>query len=293
MPGDPHEIIIKAIQDDPKTAAWLLDLTDRGHRLETCSDAETRSNSLGSPGLTERRADVVICLSFPDEPDRIVICEVQNKWKNEKYYRLPGYIARAFEDYRTPVELILVCSTDALAARYAKGIEIGPDNIVRVHAVGPAGVADSTKPIPNAAAAVIAAVLRAAPPADEIESYVSTLDHWLGTIEPGLAADYMMCLVPNIAAEVAALLEELMQTKSRPYHSAYSDRLRAEGREEGREEGAVREARRFLVELIEATQGGITPEQRGRIEACDGLHQLHAWMTKFITTRSANGLFDE
>lgn len=290
MPGDPHEIIIKAIQDEPKTAAWLLDLTDRGHRLEACSEAETRSNSLGSPGLTERRADAVIRLSFPDEPDRIVICEVQNKWKNDKYYRLPGYIARAFEDYRTPVELILICSTEALAARYAQGIEIGPGNTVRVHALGPLGVVGPTKPpIPNAAAAVIAAILRPAPPADEVEAFVSTLDHWLGTIEPGRAADYAMYIVPSIAAEPAALLEALMQTKTKTYHSAYSDRLRAEGREEG----AVDYARKMLVRMLEGTQAGVTPEQRGRIEACTSLQQLDAWIVKFSPTSSAAEILGE
>ncbi len=286
MPGDPHEIIIKAIQDDPRTAAWLLDLTDRGHRLETCSDAETRSNSLGSPGLTERRADVVIRLSFPDEPDRIVICEVQNKWKNEKYYRLPGYMARAFEDYKSPVELILVCSTEALAARYAQGIEIGPDNTVHVHALGPLGVFDLTKPpIPNAAAAVICAVMRPAPPADEVEEYVSTLDHWLGTIEPGRAADYVMYLLTSIAAEPAAKLEALMYTKAQPYHSAYSDRLRAEGR--------IQSTREILVRMLESTPTGINPEQRLTIEACDSLERLDAWITKFLASGSASGVFED
>ena len=130
MPGDPHEIIVKAIQDEPDTAAWLLDLADHGQLAAQCTRAETRSNSVGSPGLTERRADVVIRLALPDEPDRIVICEVQNKWKDEKYYRLPGYVARAFEDYQLPVELVLICPSDSVAARYSKGIWLSADSFI-------------------------------------------------------------------------------------------------------------------------------------------------------------------
>lgn len=291
MPGDPHEIISNAIQNEPKSAAWLLDLADRSDLASHCSEAETRSNSVGSPGLTERRADVVIRLAFPDEPDRIVICEVQNKWKNEKYYRLPGYVARAFEDYQVSVELVLICPSDSVAARYAEGIRLSADSFIAVHALGPSDFPAMTasSPPPSAAAALITAVVGKPPPEGEVEEFVSTLDRSLGTIEPGRAADCVIYLMSTMPVGIAALLEELMQTKTRTYHSAYSDRLRAEGREEG----AVREARTVLVELLEATQTGITPEQRGRIEACSSLQQLHAWRTKFITTMSAAELFDE
>jgi hypothetical protein len=295
MPGDPHEIITKAIQDEPRTAAWLLDLADHGRRAADCTQAETRSNSVGSSGPTERRADAVIRLSFPDEPDRIVICEVQNKWKEEKYYRLPGYMTRAFEDYRLPVELVLICPTDPLAARYSEGIRLGPRTTIAVHGLGPSdfeALNGDAKP-PSAAAAVVAAVVRRPPPESELDLFVSTLDGYLATIDPGRAADYAKYLLVTLAEGPAALLEELMQTKSRTYHSAYSDRLRAEGREEGREEGAVQHARSTLVLMLEATQTGITPEQRGRIEACDDQQQLDAWIAKFITSGSATNLFEE
>lgn len=291
MPGDPHEIITKAIQDDPRMAAWLLDLADHGHRAADCTQAETRSNSVGSSGPTERRADAVVRLSFPDEPDRIVICEVQNRWKEEKYYRLPGYMARAFEDYRLPVELVVICPSDSLAARYSEGIRLGPRSGIAVHGLGPSdfeALTGGSTP-PSAAAAVVAAVVGKPPPDGELQQFVSTLDRYLGTIDPGLAADYAKYLLATLAEKPAALLEALMQTKTKRYHSAYSDRLRAEGREEG----AVDYARKMLVRMLEGTQAGITPEQRGRIEACNNLQQLDAWIVKFSPTSSAAEILGE
>jgi hypothetical protein len=299
MPGDPHEIISNAIQNEPKSAAWLLDLADRSDLAAHCSEAETRSNSVGSPGLTERRADVVIRLAFPDEPDRIVICEVQNKWKNEKYYRLPGYVARAFEDYQVSVELVLICPSDSVAARYAEGIRLSADSFIAVHALGPSDfpALTASSPPPSAAAALITAVVGKPPPESEVEEFVSTLDRSLGTMEPGRAADCVIYLMSTMPVEIAALLEELMQTKTRTYHSAYSDRLRAEGREEGYEKGyadaTVKQTRSILVSLIEAKPAGITLEQRSRIEACSSLQQLNAWIMKFSESGSVSELFDE
>ncbi len=84
-----------------------------------------------------------------------------------------------------------------------------------------------------------------------------------------------------------------MRTQTRPYHSEYSDSLRLEGREAGREEGAVLQSRRILITMLEATQTGITAEQRERIEASIDLQELEAWITKFIASGSATGLFDE
>jgi hypothetical protein len=299
MPGDPHEIISNAIQNEPKSAAWLLDLAAHGDLAAHCVEAETRSTSVGSPGLTERRADVVIRLAFPDESDRIVICEVQNTWKNEKYYRLPGYVARAFEDYQVPVELVLICPTDSVAARYAEGIRLSAESFIAVHALGPSDFPAMTasSPPPSAAAALITAVVGKPPPESEVEEFVSTLDRSLGTMDPGRAADCVMYLMTTMPVAIAALLEELMQTKTRTYHSAYSDRLRAEGREEGYEKGyadaTVKRTRSILVSLIEAKPAGITPEQRGRIETCSSLQQLDAWIIKFSESGSVSELFDE
>lgn len=283
MPGDAHALIVQVLQDEPLTAAWLMDLADHDRRFAACTGAETRSTSVGSMGRTERRADFMAMLKFPNEEDRIVIVEVQTEWKDEKHFRLPGYMTRAFEDHRLPTELVLVCPDDRVALKYRKGIKLGPDNTIKVHAVGGSDFPGAEQ-LPTAGAAVITAVYGKHPEGPRAELFISTLDRRLGTIEPGRAADYIKHLLTILEDEPARMLEELMRTQARPYHSEYSDSLR--------EEGALKASRRILVSMLEATQAGITAEQRQRIEASTDRDQLETWITKFISSGSAADLFD-
>lgn len=291
MPGDAHELIVQVLQDEPLTAAWLMDLADHDRRFAACTGAETRSTSVGSMGRTERRADFMAILKFPNEEDRIVIVEVQTEWKDEKHFRLPGYMTRAFEDHRLPTELVLVCPDDRVALKYRKGIKLGPDNTIQVHAVGRSDF-PGAEHLPNAAAAVITAVYGKDPEGPKAELFISTLDRRLGTIEPGRAADYIKHLLTILEDEPARMLEELMRTQTRPYHSEYSDSLRAEGIEVGVERGEVRFARRALVRYLESTTG-ITAEQRERIERCTELQVLESWLDKAYQLHGGDGLFEE
>jgi hypothetical protein len=292
MPGEFHEILVKLIQDEPESVAWLLSRAGgRRGAGARCVAAETRTGSVGSPGPTERRADGVVRLRFADGSELLVVCEVQNEWSEDKYFRLPGYMARAFEDHRIPVSLLMICRTDSLARRFRRGIEMGPGSTVAVETVGPSQVPElgtDDKP-PTAAAAVLAAVLRKYPKDVPDPLFVSTLDAWLGTIEPGRAADYANYLLSTLAKEPATLLEALMQTRSRSYHSAFTDSLREEGREvgrkEGREEGrqegraeaALETNRRTLLMMLES-EGPVSQERRTEIERCSDRAQLERWI---------------
>ena len=295
MPGEAHELIVQVLQDEPLTAAWLMDLADDDRRFAVCTGAETRSTSVGSLGRTERRADVMVTLSFPNEDDRIVIIEVQNEWKDEKHFRLPGYMTRAFEDHRLPIELVLVCPDDAVARKYRKGIRLGPDNTIKVHAVGTSDFPEAADAelLPTTAAAIVTTVYGKTPKGPKAELFISTLDRRLGTIEPGRAADYIKTLLTILEDEPARMLEELMRTQTRPYHSEYSDSLRAEGIEVGVERGAIQHARRALVLVLEGTPSGITDDQRQRIERCTDLELLDTWLVKASQQQGSGGLFHE
>ncbi|RRR98575.1 hypothetical protein [Glycomyces terrestris] len=286
MPGEFHEILVKLIQDEPESVAWLLGRAG-GRRGARCVAAQTRTGSVGSPGPTERRADGVVRLEFADGSQLLVVCEVQNEWSEDKYFRLPGYVSRAFEDHRIPVSLLMICRSDSLARRFRRGIEMGPGSTVAVETVGPSQVPElgSGDEPPTAAAAVLAAVLRKQPKHVPEPLFVSTLDAWLGTIEPGRAADYAKYLLTTLAKEPATLLEALMKTEARLYHSEYTEELLAKGREkgleEGLEEGALRHARATLLRILEAG-GPVSAERREAIESCTDLARLDAWITEQI-----------
>ncbi|MEU5875206.1 hypothetical protein AB0A73_27045 [Glycomyces sp. NPDC047369] len=206
----------------------------------------------------------------------IVICEVQNKWSDDKYFRLPGYMSRAFEDHRMPVSMLMICGNDHLAKRFGRGIEMGPGSTVAVATVGPAQLPDlgsDDKP-PSAEAAVLCAVLRKQPKDVPEPLFISTLDRWLGTIEdPGRAADYAMYLLTTLAKEPATLLEALMKTGDRLYHSEFTDQLR--------EEGALAQSRAILLKILQAG-GPVSDERRAEIESCSDLAQLDTWITERI-----------
>ncbi|MDA1360084.1 hypothetical protein O1R50_10635 [Glycomyces luteolus] len=287
MPGEFHEILVKLIQDEPASVPWMLALAG-GPRGARWVLAETRSGAVGSPGPTERGADAVVRLGFADGSESLVVCVVQHEWSEDEYHRLPGYVARAFEDHRIPVVPLMLCRTDALARRFRRGISTGPDSILAVATVGPANMPDlgSDEAPPNAAAAVAAAVMRRQPKTIPTELFVSTLDRWLGTIEPGRAAGYATFLLTTLAKEPASLLEALMKTEARRYHSEYTEELLARGREEGRGEGAVRHARATLLRMLEA-DGEVGDQRRAEVAACADLGRLDAWITDRI--RPAKG----
>ncbi|GAB3220419.1 hypothetical protein GCM10027447_04800 [Glycomyces halotolerans] len=296
MPGELHEILVKLVQDQPEVVAELSDLLSREPSPVRCTAAETRSCSVGSSAPVERRADLVVKTDYADGSERITIVEVQNEWSREKYYRLPGYMTRAFEDYQLPVELLLIGGTDAVARRFGRGIELGPANTIAIRAIRPSDFPDpaAIDPGTEPALTLIAAAFRGRKPPPDVELFISNVDRALGKIEPKeRAVDYTTYLLALFAKEPKNMLETLMQTESRPYHSAFSDRLRGEGREqgreegrqEGREEGSVLASRRHLLKLLERLSGGVTAEQRRRIEACDDLEQLEAWIDEVLETR--------
>ena len=278
MPGEFHEILVKLIQDEPESVPWMLGLAG-GPRGARCVNAETRSGAVGSAGPTERRADGVVRLGFADGTEVIVVCEVQNEWSEDKYFRLPGYMTRAFEDHRVPVLLLMLCRTDSLARRFRRGIDMGPGSAVAIATVGPGNIPDlgSEAAPPNAAAAVAAAVMRRQPKDIPVELFVSTLDRWLGTIDPGRAADYAKFLLTTLAKEPATLLEALMKTQARLYHSEYTEELLAKGRDEG----ALRHARSTLLRML-AADGPVGADRREEIETCSDLSRLDAWITEHI-----------
>lgn len=230
MPGAFHEILVRLIRDEPAAVPWMLGLAG-GPRGARCVDADIRP--VGSPGPTGRRADGVVRLRFADASELIVVCEVQSEWSVDKCFRLPGYMADAFEAHRLPVVLLMVCRTDSLARRFRRGIGIGPGSAVAVMTVGPADFPElgSDEKPPGAAAAVACAVMRKRPKDVPEPLFVATLDQWLGTIEPGRAAGYAKYLLAVLAKEPATLLEALMRTESRRYHSEYTEQLLAAGRD--------------------------------------------------------------
>jgi hypothetical protein len=324
MAGDWHEAIAKLIADNPDLAwelyeigrdraipvctdAWhLADGGGRGRPVssELCPDANTRAESLGAPIFKKREADRVVRLEFADKSALMVICEVQSEWKQEKYYRLPGYAARVFDDYRHPVELVLVCKSDGLAAKYRKGIWTGEHSVVTPFSVGPSDlvpITDQEAIGQSAQLSTLTVLMQPLPESREaLDKMLPVLTAQFSGINPEKAGDYAYYLSKLKGEEFKMVMEEAVREAdpewwrqaSRRMAEKFSDEFIEEGRKEGREE-ALRRDRAALYALLDGLGVETGSQARARIDACTEPDELTTWITKVIRIRTVDELFGD
>jgi hypothetical protein len=333
MAGDWHEAIAKLILDNPGVA-WELYEIGRARAAPVCTDpwhssdsggrrvvvaggmtvsAETRAESIGAPIFKERRTDRTVKLGFRDGSEMIVVCEVQSVWTDEKALRLPGYIARVHEDYAVPVELVMICKSDGLAARYRKGLWLGEHSVMTPSAVGPADLPLLTDPEAfgqSLQMSVLTMLVRGNPKErDELAKQMTALQDRLDAADALQASDYAYYLSRINGKDLMVVMAETVNreaepewwrlAKARMLGEGRADAL-AEGREEGREEGrvearneALRRQRATLLSLLNGLSIPTGYEAIGRIEACDDPDQLAAWTAAVIRIRDADELFEQ
>ncbi|MFC4337906.1 hypothetical protein [Salininema proteolyticum] len=294
MPGEFHEALVKVVQDRPEFGGELLRKAEPGRFGELkVVGAVGGCTSVGSVGITERRADNLIVLELDDGSEIAVIVEIQNAWSEDKYYRLPGYIGRAFEDHRCSVEALVVCPSDDLAARFRKGIHVGDMHWVPVQAVGPTDmplIEDADQDGASAESAVMAALLHRRK--DLTERQLSTIDELLRKIEPGRASDYALHLCSQLNKPSSELLEAIMKTMTATYHSAWSDQLRSEGREEARRDG-IASLRTVLFGVAQRRRIELSAPHVETISESEDVDQLQRWIANAAVAAEAEEIFRE
>ncbi|WP_157930578.1 hypothetical protein [Glycomyces xiaoerkulensis] len=289
MADDPHENIVNLIQTNPRFAAELLGIADRRDYGDlSITGAERSTNALGSKATTERRADAVTALTLEfSEVDRlVVITEVQNKWSEDKNRRLLGYVARAFEDHaECEVELLMVCGSDQVARKFREGVRINRRWWLTPLTVSPSDLRPITDPNdPGATPERVMLGLMLNPDPEDPEPAIDTVDQVLGTIETGAAKDCVNMLYAVVNRDVLKLLEDRMKTQTRPYHSAWTDELRAEER--------LHVFREVLIEICDARGLDLTPEQRSTVAECTDLERLHQWRVSAFRASHAEEIFE-
>ncbi len=318
MAGDWHETVAALIADDPGLAWELLTLgeekarpvcTDPWHRASPDQVGSprgpesgwTRAESIGAPIHHERRVDRVVEFAFAEGDNLIVLSEVQSGWTDEKMFRLPGYVAKAFQDHEKQVELVIVCKSDALAERYRQGIWMGTRSVVTPIAVGP----DDFPPIGHQLMRdrsvqfhLAALLVRGIREDDQsVEKTVAVIAEGLTTINTERAADYVYYLTRLVGDEFTRIMEADMETESRTWHNSYFTRVREdgvkEGVEKGLEEGRLIGERQIVVSLLEAYGVDTSLEQLSRIATCKDSDQLKLWAARASRVRTCDELFAE
>jgi hypothetical protein len=322
MAGDWHETLAALIADDPSICWELLAIgeakaepicTDRWHQrrpedggeadsaVDELTDAWTRAESVGAPIHVERRIDRTVELAFAKGDNLIVAGEVQTGWSDEKMFRLPGYVAKLFQDHQKQVELVILCKTDGLARRYRNGIWMGVRSVVMPIAVGPRDLEPITHPNSSGQSVqlmVATMLLRGAQDMkSDPEVIVELVAARLDTIKAELAGVYAVYLTRLVSEQFAILLEETMKTRSKPWHNEYFSRVHEDGvergREVGREEGRLAQGRITLLALLGSRGIPVSTRFRSRIEFCSDLDQLEAWTMRAVHVRSCEELFED
>lgn len=107
-PGHKHEMPLEMITQRPAFALELLGLGLRAS-ADAYTDPRCESVELNERKPVEYAADSVISVRGPDGGRRFVIVEMQNKYKEEKFWAWAAYVGGLMGRYKCPVMLVVIC----------------------------------------------------------------------------------------------------------------------------------------------------------------------------------------
>ncbi|GAA4924966.1 hypothetical protein LX16_0005 [Stackebrandtia albiflava] len=289
MPAARHEVLIQLFRDAPELVGTILaerpDMTMLG-------EPRVRSSPESASVLqvAERRVDAVF--EVEDDTGRFAVAlEVQMRPEPEKVRRWPTYVARLRENLVCPVTLLVVCMSDRTAKWAAEPIFLGrPGSYIRPVALGPAQVpllTDPTDPRATPQRALLSVLAHAKGRRRHNKALIDVFDHVLGTIDPQRATDYAEFAYELLSGPAVRYLEELVETRTKPYQRSTYRRLR----EEARDEGELKTLIRVLLETSEIRGIRLTAAQRRRVESCTDAELLHEWFRRAVSATTAEQIF--
>jgi hypothetical protein len=254
---------------------------------------------------TEYRADAVVTLADGgDEEVMAVVVEIQLGRDADKHWTWPVYVATLRARLRCPVELLVVCTSAAMAAWCARPIALGVSGSQLTPLVlGPAAVPvviDAAQARAAPELAVLSALAHGGAPGGQavLEALLGALD---GVDEQHsfLYLELVHALLPDVARRY---LEGLMTTHPDETKSSFQQFLERLGEERAAERiaaaagvwearGEARGEARAIVTMLEARGIAVPEEARERIGACTDPAQLDGWVRRAVTAATADDLF--
>src|SRR5262249_36212583 len=119
-----HEVLVGMFRDRPLLATVLLS-DPLGVPVPAFQHARVSSGDLTNVTPTEHRADAVIILTREEVPVLGVVVEVQLRPERRKRFAWPAYVATLHARLECPVQLLVVCPDQAVAAWCADPIQMG------------------------------------------------------------------------------------------------------------------------------------------------------------------------
>jgi hypothetical protein len=234
--------------------------------------------------------DAVLLEGSAEEPERVVILEMQQAASKRKLRQWPRYAAAQWLRHDCPVDLLVICPDQKVAEWYAKPIVTSLHGYTHwPYILMPMQVPALTHPYEVANDPTMAVLSVAYYGHDEAVANAFVVG--IASLGAEAGQDYYELGVRMSSQETRNALELLVATKYKEPFSEFGKRHYREGLEEGREEGLIAATRSTIRMLLKARGFTASDHQQAVIDACNDLATLQRWSEASLTAASADEIF--
>lgn len=282
MPKPSHEALVQLIRGAPGLIPGLIWPEEQASARAKSRVTTTEFVDLN---LAEHRADVVLVLGAQEQPDEVLVVEVQTAIDPRKHASWPVYVAGLRARHGCATTLVVVALEDEVARWADRAIDLGRGmSWVRPVVVGRAAV-PIIKEVEEAERAPELAVLSFMAhieEAEDLEARAQAALVALRALDKAEAKVYFDVVLVRLGESAArAILEKLMATKGYEFQSEFAKEFIAKG-----------EAR-LLLKQLQLKGFTLTDAQRLRVMSCVDETQFDTWAGRVLTARSVEDVFAE
>ncbi|MEU8802140.1 hypothetical protein [Spirillospora sp. NPDC048819] len=292
MPTCEHELPLEMVRNRPQLVPTIL-RTVFGLDLPDDGLATLTSESYAELNPAELRCDATVLLDDPEKPTHGVVVESQLRFKPDKLFSWPAYLALLRHRRKCDVTLLVFCRDQAGARACGAPIDMGhPRWVLEPLTVHPGMLPPITDPdqarrLPELA--ILSTPAHAeGPHAEAVLTSVSAALEEVREQGRDTGALYHDFLTTQLSEAARKFLEDTVAIKNYEWQSDFAKTHRAEGRAEGEVRG---EAKSLLL-FLRARGIDVPDDIRERITGCTDTDQLERWVQRAAVIDSADQLLD-
>ena len=302
MPSMQHEVLVELFKNRPSLAAELLhEVFDE--TIPPYDAATVVSADITQIKPAEYRADLVVTLLHDGLIVFVTVVEIQLAIDPDKRFTWPAYVAVTREEYRCPVDLLVIAPDPSVAKWCEQPIPTGVRRFVLEPPVLKRELIPKVTDVVEAARRPELALISAMAygDTDEAEEIGRAALGGFSSLDTKLAAFYSDLLYNAINEAARRALE--VKVKGYVFTSPWILDAIQQGRDEGlrlgRDEGlrlrdeGLKLATRSLINMLR-TRGFDVPEQtRQRILAERNIERIEHWLERAATVTNLDEVFEE
>jgi hypothetical protein len=296
MPSMQHEILVELFKNRPSLAAELLhevfDVT-----IPPYDEATVVSANVTEIQPAEYRADLVVTLLHDGMVVFVTVVEVQLAIDPDKRFTWPAYVVVTREEYRCPVDLLVIAPDPSVAKWCEEPIPVGVREFVLKPPVLKTEripkVTDAAEASRRPELALISAM--AYGDSDEAVDIGQAALEGFSSLDKKLGAFYSDLLYNAINEAARRALEVKMKgyVFTSPWVLEPLQTGIRIGRDEGRDEGRKLASARSVLTVLRTRAIDVPEQTRQRVFAEQDIQRLEQWLERAVTATTLNDVFDE